>query len=88
MKVRIILLVGLVWLVACRPCDHQVSKEQVDILRMSKINYFKYQEGGMAKFPYKTRLSYYFPNGKEQRWVELDSIGQILTDYVYLYDEN
>ena len=56
-------------------------------LSFEKINYFKYPKD-QAEPPFKTRLTYYFENAKPFRWMELDSVGNVVTDYIYEYDQN
>ncbi|MAD98427.1 MAG: hypothetical protein CMB99_13970 [Flavobacteriaceae bacterium] len=38
--------------------------------------------------PIKYRVEYYYDNGKPYRWIELDSLGKVETDYFVEYDEN
>ncbi|ALM09075.1 hypothetical protein SB49_15720 [Sediminicola sp. YIK13] len=63
-------------------------KTQVDkpMLRFEKIKYFKLKTI-IDTVPFKYRLTYYFDNGKPARWLELDSLGLVMTDYIYEYDD-
>lgn len=68
------------------------SNETSDIhnqkkITFEKISYFKFPSDSLSK-PFQYRLTYYFPNGIPHRWLELDSTGKILTDYIYDYDDN
>lgn len=55
-------------------------------IRLEKISYFKYSTDSLSK-PFQHRLTYYFSNGRPHRWLELDSAGMVLTDYIYDYDD-
>lgn len=85
MKSKLKYIVLLLVVISCK----KVIKTQVDnpTLRFEKINYFKYPTNDDA-VPFKHRLTYYFDNGKPHRWLELDSLGMVMTDYIYEYDEN
>ncbi|RNC86381.1 MAG: hypothetical protein ED556_08800 [Winogradskyella sp.] len=67
------------------------SKETItnppELLRFETINYYKFPKGNDAK-PFKYRLTYYFDNGIPHRWIELDSLKKVTTEYIYEYDEN
>ncbi|MBT8234762.1 MAG: PD40 domain-containing protein, partial [Bacteroidia bacterium] len=51
-----------------------------------KISYYKSAGDSVAELPYKHKVTYYHLNGKPYRWIDLDSTGSILTDYIYQYD--
>ena len=57
------------------------------IPRFEQIQHYNYPVKADAQ-PFKYRLTYYFDNGLPYRWLELDSTRQLLTDYIYSYDEN
>ena len=38
--------------------------------------------------PFQYRLTYYYEDGVPHRWMELDSLGRVTTDYIYEYDSN
>ncbi|WP_111683594.1 PD40 domain-containing protein [Winogradskyella tangerina] len=63
------------------------NTNQAKQLTFEKINYYRYSIDSNSK-PYKYRLEYYFDNGKPHRWLELDSTGTMMTDYIYAYNEN
>ncbi|MEJ1224014.1 hypothetical protein [Sediminicola sp. 1XM1-17] len=52
-----------------------------------KISYYKYPVSS-NDLPFKFKLTYYFNNGEPHRWMELDSLGQVTTDYIYEYDSS
>lgn len=54
-------------------------------LRFEKINYYKYPKQANQK-PFKYRLTYYFNDNRPHRWLELDSLKQIETEYIYQYN--
>ncbi|MCA0153465.1 hypothetical protein LBV24_09580 [Winogradskyella sp. 2Y89] len=56
-------------------------------LVFDKINYYKYPVSQNDK-PFKFKISYNYENQKPYRWLELDSAGKVMTDYIYEYDEN
>ena len=56
-------------------------------ISFEKISYFRYPVS-QNDSPFQTRLTYYFENGLPHRWMELDSLGRVVTDYVYEYDED
>lgn len=58
-------------------------KDQLMIF--DKIDYYRYPKSKNSQ-PFKYRLSYTFDNGKPHRWIELDSLGRMTTDYIYEYD--
>ena len=55
-------------------------------LRLEKVNYYKYPKSP-GQSPFKYRLTYYFDNGVPHRWVELDSLKQVETEYIYEYND-
>ncbi len=63
------------------------NKNLSPTLSFEKINYYKYPVSHNAK-PFQYRLTYYYEDGVPHRWMELDSFGQIITDYIYEYDSN
>ncbi|MBT8234160.1 MAG: hypothetical protein HKO66_14285 [Saprospiraceae bacterium] len=84
MKKLLISLIAVL-IVACNsdyyiaPTDSHITFENIKFFRTpvhSESNPFKY------------RLSYYFDNGKLCRWMELDSLGKVMTDYICEYDKN
>ncbi|MBT8300114.1 MAG: hypothetical protein KJO63_02165 [Maribacter sp.] len=69
-------------------CQKEHQKELVSpTLSFEKINYYKYPTSDNAK-PFQFRLTYYNQDGLPHRWMELDSLGRITTDYIYEYDNN
>ncbi len=54
-------------------------------ISFERIKYFRYPVS-QNKTPFQTRLTYYFENGRRHRWMELDSLGRVVTDYIYEYD--
>lgn len=59
---------------------------QDSVLRFEKILFYTYLESQVSVTPFKTRLTYYFDNGYPHRWIEMDSTGTTLIDYIYEYD--
>lgn len=52
-----------------------------------RISYYKFPMDDEST-PFQYRTTYYFDNGQPHRWLELDSVGKVLTDYIYSYDSN
>lgn len=50
-----------------------------------RISYYNYPLN-QNQHPLKFRLTYYYDNGLPHRWLELDSAGRVMTDYIYKYD--
>ena len=48
---------------------------------------FKYRDDGTDR-PYGMRLGYYYDNGKEFRWMDIDREQNLETDYIAQYDSN
>ena len=85
MKTRFLYIILLLGVVSCqKEMETQVANPS---LRFEKINYFKYPIN-FDTVPFQYRLTYYFDNGKPHRWLELDSLGLVMTDYIYEYDDN
>jgi hypothetical protein len=74
----------LILFVYCRGEYQQPIRPKITL---EKISYYK-NLNGISKNPFQYRLTYYFDNGKSHRWLELDSMHNILTDYIYHYDSN
>lgn len=67
-------------------CHNENSEEILNpTFSFEKINYYKYPVLP-NDLPFQYRLTYYFDNGKPHRWMELDSTGRVMTDYIYEYD--
>lgn len=73
----------LILILACQPEREKTADH--NMIRFEKISYFK---SDTTTKPFQFRLTYYFDNGKAHRWLLLDSIGHVLTDYIYEYDQN
>jgi hypothetical protein len=75
-------------LIICFACAQEKTKQRAEeIIRFEKIDYFNHPLDASSK-PIKYRVTYYFENGKPHRWIELDSLNTVLTDYIYEYDKN
>ncbi|MBT8305633.1 MAG: hypothetical protein KJN85_01720 [Maribacter sp.] len=69
-------------------CKKEKKRQNPGIkITFEKINYYKYPVAP-NDLPFQYRLTYYFDNGMPHRWMELDSIGRVMTDYIYKYDSN
>ncbi|WP_431158643.1 hypothetical protein [Winogradskyella poriferorum] len=69
-------------------CNNDISKKQSEAdFIFDKINYYNYPLS-QNDAPIKYRLSYNYDNLKPYRWLELDSTGKVMIDYIYEYDEN
>lgn len=69
-------------------CQKEIETQvAIPSLRFEKINYFK-SPTNIDNVPFQYRLTYYFDNGKPHRWMELDSLGLVMTDYIYEYDNH
>ena len=84
---RLLLTFGVIALVfSCTPSEKPTELEKESSIRFEKITYYKFQEGTMDSLPYQYKVTYTYENGKPYRWIDLDSAGRILTDYIYEYD--
>lgn len=72
-------------ILACTEENNRTGPEK--IVRFEKINYYSFPQDGTSQ-AIKSRLTYYFENGKPYRWIELDASHKIMTDYIYEYDQN
>ncbi|NHF60114.1 hypothetical protein FK220_012220 [Flavobacteriaceae bacterium TP-CH-4] len=69
-------------------CGNEASYIRIQKkIAFEKINYFKFPTDSLSK-PFQYRVTYYFSNGIPHRWLELDSTGKVLTDYIYDYDDD
>lgn len=85
MKTKFLYILLLLGVFSCqKEIETQIANRS---LRFEKINYFKYQSKSNT-VPFQYRLTYYFDNEKPHRWLELDSLGLVMTDYIYEYDDN
>ncbi len=67
-------------------CIQKEERQSQSTLRFEKINFYTYPVHTLSK-PFQSRLTYYFDNGKPHRWLLLDSVGRMMTDYIYAYDD-
>ncbi|WP_411894564.1 hypothetical protein [Winogradskyella sp. A2] len=81
------LLIFLAIIVSCKSEKTNPDNLSKKNLIFDKINYYKYPVSQNDK-PIKYRLSYNYDNQKPYRWLELDSAGKVMTDYIYNYNEN
>ena len=69
-------------------CQKEIETQRANpSLRFEKINYFNHPTN-IDAVPFQYRLTYYFNNGRPHRWLEFDSLGLVMTDYIYEYDDN
>lgn len=85
MRMKILQFVFLV-LLSFNCDDDKSDNPNLEKIRFEKISYFKYPMDTLSK-PFQYRLTYNFSNGIPHRWLELDSIGNVVTDYIYDYDD-
>ena len=85
MKINILFIILLIGNISCS--NDSTSQGTDYFLRFEKISYYKYPVK-IEDDPFQYRLTYYFDNNKPSRWLELDSQGLIITDYIYEYDNN
>ena len=68
-------------------CQKEEAPSTPQQLTFEKINYYAFPKGSDA-VPFQYRLTYYYDNGLPHRWLETDSLGRVMTDYIYEYDAN
>ncbi len=81
----ITLLLCVLCFTACNNKTPEVTNNQS--ITFSKTKYYKYPSDG-TETPFKYRLEYNFNNKKPHRWIELDSLHRVTTEYIYQYDED
>lgn len=85
MKTKLLSFLLLLGVVSCQnETETQITDPS---LHFEKINYYKNPVTTNAE-PFQYRMTYYFDNGKPHRWLELDSVRKVMTDYIYEYDDN
>lgn len=77
----------LILFLSCQGKNDQIKSSEKTLPRFEKINYYKNVSGQISENPFQSRVTYYFDNGKLHRWIELDSLGNALTDYIVNYDK-
>jgi len=77
---------GILLLFSCVQEVKTLSEAMAKKIGFEKILYYASVGDSIPESPYKQKVTYYYPNGKPYRWIDLDSAGNILTDYIYQYD--
>ncbi|MEM6800568.1 MAG: hypothetical protein AAF696_04140 [Bacteroidota bacterium] len=77
----------MIILLASSACTETAGiPKQSNKLRLEKIYYYKYPKDSDLH-PFKYKLTYYFEHGEPHKWVELDSLKHVITEYIYQYDD-
>ena len=84
-RIRNILALGLTALLVLACSEKQNPEQEAGVMRFEKINFFKYPRSKASK-PFQYKVTYYYDNGIPHRWIDLDSAGKVLIDYIYEYD--
>jgi hypothetical protein len=57
-------------------------------MTFERIDYFTVENDKPSDKPFKSRLQYYLEDGKPHRYLEIDTDGNLLVEYIWQYDEN
>ena len=67
-------------------CETQSSNsKKSEFVQFEKIDFYNYPKDSVHQ-PFSYRITNYYENGKPHKWLQLDSLEKIDTEYIYLYD--
>ncbi len=82
-----IFLVLIINFSGCQGEAENLAPSENRLIHLEKIDFYhpsrQYQDQ-----PFKSRLTYYFNDGRPHRWMELDSLGKPMIEYIYDYNDS